>query len=86
MKISTNTFSKKSLGSGSTLSRKTVSESSNSFAKKSVRKGENAWGGDNTSADVYGYDNLESGDPFGTQEFGKITHFKNRSTPPSISH
>lgn len=86
LKVSNNSFTKstKTTGSGSFSSGTDVPESTNSFAKKTIKKGATAWEGQNTSDAGLG-DDLLSPETQGVNEAGGFRHFQNRNQP-QISH
>jgi len=61
------------------------SVSANSFAKESLTPGGYAWEGENMTGGV-GIGDMMSGIAPGVEEGGGILHFKNRTTPPDITH
>ena len=53
--------------------------SNNRFVRMVFKLGSFAWGGDNTTSGAFG------AEPFGTEEYGKLDHFKNRDDY-SVTH
>lgn len=85
--VSSNSFSAKTFNTVSGTFMQTLLKSANTSAKKTFKKGENAWGGDNTTESAYGVDDMFGG-PFSTYDetpYGGIDHFRLR-TQGTISH
>lgn len=86
MKVSTNSFTKKTeLTSSHTFADKTITKGTNVTKKNVTRGTQHGWEGTNvTDAEIV--DSLYSSATSGFAEAGGIAHFKNRTAPPDISH
>ncbi len=84
MKISTNSFSKKSFTKGTGFTIKAFTKGTG-FSIKVQTKGTNPWEGVNTSAGAFGAETPFGGQTFGSGVFGHFDHFKTR-TQGSIDH
>ena len=63
--------------SGNSFSDFNPSAGSNTFADSLFVAGQFQWDGENVALDAFGFDDIFSrGKPFGTGNFGEITHFK----------
>ena len=79
MNLSSNSFSKKTItASSNSFLDKTLS-TGQALTKTPVKKGVSQWNGENLSANDYGFDDLYGGTPYGVNEYGGITHFRNRA-------
>lgn len=80
MKISTNQFVKKTINKGVGFTDQNLHVSSNSFAKRAIKKSVNTFQGDNTSETAYGVDDMFGGpnSTYGETPYNGIDHFKLR--------
>ena len=65
----------------------TINNSVNQFSRFMPKKGENAWGGDNTSPSAFGEDDIFGGadSAYGSDAYGGFVHFKLREDY-TVSH
>lgn len=83
---SSNSFSTKSISeSGNTFSD-LLAVSSNVFSNAPITKNLDTFSGDDTASSPYGGDNITFGAIYGQENYGGISHFKNRTPPPGITH
>ena len=85
--ISTNSFSKQIIATGSGSFASEITVSSNTFSKTVFNKGTNPWGGENTASSAFGNEEIFGGpdSTFGDGPFGGMSHFALRSIP-TVNH
>lgn len=84
--ISSNSFSKDTpTPSSNSFTSDDATVSANAFSNDNPSVGGYAWEGENMTGGV-GIGELMSGIAPGTEEAGGILHFRNRTTPPDITH
>lgn len=82
-----NTFAHAGTKSPNTFASLNLSKSGNTFTNAVVVKSEFVFEGDNTASSPYGGDESTFGTIYGGDpNYGGISHFKNRTTPPGIAH
>ena len=87
MRISTNTFSDNTPPkSTNQFAAKTIETGSDTPVDKEIARGtQHGWEGDNVT-DAEMIESLYTAPHAGVGEAGGIAHFKNRPTPPEITH
>lgn len=87
IKMSDSNFIKKNITkSPNSFAHASVAKSTNTFAKKVITKSNQVMSGDNTASAPYGGDFGTFGSIYGEENYGGISHFKNRTRPPGIAH
>ena len=84
---SANTFSSAPVTASSNLfSAKTLATYTSTFGNAPMTRNLDVFSGDNTASSPYGGDYSTFGAIYGEENYGGISHFKNRTRPPGIAH
>lgn len=83
---SSNVFAIASISKSGNTFGNLLSKSSNKFSNTPIVKNLDTFSGDDTASSPYGGDFPTFGAIYGEENYGGISHFKNRTPPPGIAH